>query len=127
MSGTRMNPKRPVFLELWRIKLPAMGLASILHRVSGVLMVLSIPIFAHLFQRSLEGPEGFASAAAAMTSWPMRLLLLVLAWSLLHHLFAGVRFLALDLGLGLERETARRSAQLVIGAALVVLILGVVL
>lgn len=122
-----MKPKRPVFLELWRIKLPAMGLASILHRVSGVLMVLSIPLFAHLFHQSLAGPDGFASAAATLTSWPMRLFLLVLGWSLLHHLLAGVRFLALDLGLGVERETARRSAQLVIGAAVALLILGVVL
>jgi succinate dehydrogenase / fumarate reductase cytochrome b subunit len=122
-----MKPKRPVFLDLWRIKLPAMGLASILHRVSGVLMVLSIPLFAHLFHQSLEGPAGFAAASATLASWPVRLLLLVLAWSLLHHLFAGVRYLALDLGLGLEREVARRSAQVVIGAAVAVLVLGVML
>jgi succinate dehydrogenase / fumarate reductase cytochrome b subunit len=104
-----------------------MGLASILHRVSGVLMVLSIPLFAHLFHQSLEGPSGFAAASATLASWPVRLLLLVLAWSLLHHLFAGVRYLALDLGLGLEREAARRSAQVVIGAAVAVLVLGVML
>jgi succinate dehydrogenase cytochrome b subunit len=122
-----MKPKRPVFLDLWRIKLPAMGIASILHRVSGVFMVLSIPVFAYLFHQSLEGPEGFATAATTLASWPMRLVLLVLAWSLLHHLFAGVRYLALDLGLGLEREVARRSAQLVIGAAVAVLVLGVML
>jgi succinate dehydrogenase / fumarate reductase cytochrome b subunit len=122
-----MKPKRPVFLDLWRIKLPAMGLASILHRVSGVLMVLSIPLFAHLFHQSLEGPEGFAAASATLASWPVRLFLLVLAWSLLHHLFAGVRYLALDLGLGLDREAARRSAQVVIGAAVAVLVLGVML
>jgi succinate dehydrogenase / fumarate reductase, cytochrome b subunit len=122
-----MKPKRPVFLELWRIKLPAMGLASILHRVSGVLMVLSIPLFAYLFRQSLEGPEGFAAASATLGAWPVRLVLLVLAWSLLHHLFAGIRYLALDLGLGLEREAARRSARLAIGAAVVVLVVGVAL
>jgi succinate dehydrogenase / fumarate reductase cytochrome b subunit len=122
-----MKPKRPVFLDLWRIKLPAMGLASILHRVSGILMVLSIPVFAYLFRQSLDGSQGFAAASASLTSWPMRLMLLVLAWSLLHHLFAGVRYLTLDLGLGLEREAARRSAQMVIGAAVAVLVLGVML
>jgi succinate dehydrogenase / fumarate reductase cytochrome b subunit len=57
----------------------------------------------------------------------MRLLLLILAWALLHHLFAGIRHLALDLNLGLEREAARRSAQVVIGGALAVLVLGVLL
>jgi succinate dehydrogenase / fumarate reductase cytochrome b subunit len=119
-----MKPKRPVFLDLWRIKLPAMGLVSILHRVSGVLLVLAIPLFAHLFHQSLAGPEGFASAAATLTAWPMRLVLLVLGWSLLHHLFAGIRYLALDLGVGLEREAARATARTAIAAALVVLVIG---
>jgi succinate dehydrogenase / fumarate reductase, cytochrome b subunit len=122
-----MKPKRPVFLELWRIKLPAMGLASILHRISGILLVLSIPLGAHLLQQSLASPEGFAAAATTLSSWPMRLLLIGLAWALLHHLFAGIRYLALDLGLGLEREAARRSAQVVIGGAVAVLVLGVLL
>jgi succinate dehydrogenase / fumarate reductase cytochrome b subunit len=122
-----MKPKRPVFLELWRIKLPAMGLASILHRASGILMVLAIPLGAHLFHQSLSGPEGFAATTATLSTWPMRLLLLGLAWALLHHLFAGIRYLALDLGMGLEREAARRSAQIVIGGAVAVLVLGVLL
>ena len=122
-----MKPKRPVFLELWRIKLPAMGLASILHRVSGVLMVLAIPLGAHLLHQSLASPEGFAATAATLSAWPMRLLLVGLTWALLHHLFAGIRYLALDLNLGLERESARRSAQVVIGGALAVLVLGVLL
>jgi succinate dehydrogenase / fumarate reductase cytochrome b subunit len=66
-----MKPKRPVFLELWRIKLPAMGLASILHRVSGVLMVLAIPLGAHLLHQSLASPEGFAATAATLSTWPL--------------------------------------------------------
>jgi succinate dehydrogenase / fumarate reductase cytochrome b subunit len=119
-----MKPKRPVYLDLWRIKLPAMGLVSILHRVSGALLVLAIPLFAHLFHQSLGGAEGFAAATATLTAWPMRLVLLLLGWSFLHHLFAGIRYLALDLGLGLEREAARASARTVIAAALVVLIIG---
>lgn len=122
-----MKPKRPVFLDLWRIKLPAMGMASILHRVSGTLMVLTIPLGAHLLHQSLESPEGFAATAATLSAWPMRLVVLGLAWALLHHLFAGIRYLALDLNIGLEREAARRSAQVVIGGAVAALVLGVLL
>lgn len=122
-----MKPKRPVFLDLWRIKLPAMGMASILHRVSGALMVLTIPLGAHLLHQSLESPEGFAATAATLSSWPMRLVVLGLAWALLHHLFAGIRYLALDFNIGLEREAARRSAQVVIGGAVAALVLGVLL
>jgi succinate dehydrogenase / fumarate reductase cytochrome b subunit len=122
-----MQTTRPVFLDLWRIKLPATGYVSILHRVSGVLMVLSIPVGAYLFDLAVSGPEGFAAAAAFFDHWFVRLGLVALAWSLLHHLFAGVRYLLLDLRVGLDRAASRRSAWAVIIAAVVVLAAALVL
>lgn len=110
---------RPVFLELWRIRLPASGYVSILHRISGVLMVLAIPAGAWLLERALSGPEGFDQAAAALASAPAKAVLLLLTWSLLHHLFAGIRFLLLDLGIGLDRAAARQSAWTAIVAGIV--------
>jgi succinate dehydrogenase / fumarate reductase cytochrome b subunit len=120
-----MRPKRPVFLDLWRIKLPATGIVSILHRISGVLMVLAIPAAAVLLHLALSGPEGFAAAAGFLGNGLVRLALLVLAWSLLHHLFAGLRYLLLDLGIGLDRAVARQSAWTTILSALAVLVIGV--
>ncbi|MBK1644414.1 succinate dehydrogenase, cytochrome b556 subunit [Thiocapsa imhoffii] len=118
-----MQTTRPVFLDLWRIKLPPSGIVSILHRISGVLMVLAIPFAAVLFHLALSGPAGFASAAAVFESWIVKLFLVLLAWSLLHHLFAGIRFLLLDVGIGLDRSVARRSAIIAMVAAVLVLIL----
>ncbi len=126
-----MQTTRPVFLDLWRIKLPATGYVSIFHRISGVLMVASIPVAAFLFDQAVSGPEGFAYAVAFFDHWLVRLALVALAWSLLHHLFAGIRYLLLDLHLGLDRESSRRSANVTIVSAVValvvVLILGVAL
>jgi succinate dehydrogenase / fumarate reductase, cytochrome b subunit len=119
-----MHSTRPVFLDLWRIKLPATGIVSILHRVSGVLMVLAIPAAAILLHLALSGPQGFETAAALLHNGLVRLALLILAWALLHHLFAGVRYLLLDLGIGLERPTARRSAWTAMVAAVAVLVVG---
>ena len=116
-----MQTSRPVFLELWRIRLPATGYVSILHRVSGVLMVASIPVGAFLFDQAVSGPEGFAYAVAFFDHWLVRLALVVLTWSLLHHLFAGIRYLLLDLRVGLDRASSRRSAWIVIVAAVVAL------
>lgn len=116
-----MQTTRPVFLELWRIKLPPSGLVSILHRISGILMVLTIPLAAILFHHALSSPDGFATVATILDAWLIKIALLVLTWSLLHHLFAGVRYLLLDLGLGLERERARGSARVVLIGALVAL------
>jgi succinate dehydrogenase / fumarate reductase cytochrome b subunit len=112
-----MTTNRPVFLDLWRIKLPISGVVSILHRVSGVLMVLSIPIFTVLFARAVSGPQGFAAVAAFLDHALVRLALLVMAWAVLHHLLAGIRYLIIDLGIGVDRPTARKSAFSVVGAA----------
>jgi succinate dehydrogenase / fumarate reductase cytochrome b subunit len=119
-----MTTNRPVFLDLWRIRLPVPGVVSILHRVSGVLMVLSIPVFTALFAQALSGPEGFAAAAAFVGHPLVKLALLVMAWALLHHLFAGIRHLVIDLGWGVDRPTARKTAWTALGAALFVTLVG---
>ncbi|NBC13192.1 MAG: succinate dehydrogenase, cytochrome b556 subunit [Gammaproteobacteria bacterium] len=114
-----MTTHRPVFLELWRIRLPIPAVVSILHRVSGVLMVLSIPVLAWLFAQALASPAGFAASAAFLGHPLVQLVLVVMAWALLHHLIAGVRYLVIDLGLGVDRPTARGTAWTALTAALV--------
>ncbi|MGB5834427.1 MAG: succinate dehydrogenase, cytochrome b556 subunit [Thiohalocapsa sp.] len=119
-----MTTKRPVHLDLRRIKLPVPGVVSILHRISGVLMVLAIPLFAGLLAQALSGTEGFAASAAFFAHPLVKLALLVLGWAVLHHLFAGIRFLAIDLGWGVDRPTARKTAWTAVSAALVVTVVG---
>lgn len=113
-----MRSNRPVFLEPWRIELPINALVSILHRISGFILIVSIPYAAHLLERSLSGPAGFAAVSATLDTGFARLVLVVIAWAWIHHLLAGIRFLALDLGLGHERLIARRSAWTAMAAAL---------
>ncbi|MBK1647758.1 succinate dehydrogenase, cytochrome b556 subunit [Rhabdochromatium marinum] len=118
-------PPRPVFLDLWRIRLPLPGVVSILHRISGVLMVLAIPISAWLFGMAVTSETGFQRATGWLNSPLIKLLLLVLMWSFLHHLFAGIRYLLMDLGYAVDLAAARRTAALAAGIALVAtLILG---
>lgn len=112
-----MHTSRPVFLELWRIALPLPGVVSILHRLSGVLMALALPVAAILFHQALSGPEGFAAASAVLRSWPVGAMLSLLLWSLLHHLFAGIRQLSMDANIGLDRPVARRNSWIVLLAA----------
>ena len=119
-----MTTNRPVFLEIWRVKLPIPGLVSILHRLSGVLMVLSIPVFTALFARALSGADGFAAAAAFVGHPLIKLALLLLGWALLHHLFAGIRYLIIDFGWGVDLPTARKTAWTALSAALLVTIVG---
>ncbi len=96
--------------DLITYRLPLPGVVSILHRVSGVLMFLFLPLLLWLFEASLSSDRSFERFVAFCRPWPVRVLLLVLGWSLLHHLCAGVRFLLLDVHLGAERVQARRSS-----------------
>ena len=103
----------PVNLNLFRIRFPVGAVTSIAHRVSGVLLILSIPLMIYLLDLSLQGPEGFATAAAHLQATGVRLGSVLIAWSLFHHLLSGIRHLLLDIGVGIELRPARRSAWLV--------------
>ena len=100
----------PVFLNLFRIRMPAGAVASIAHRISGVLLFLSLPLLAWLLDLSLQGGEGYKRAIALLQSTGVRLASIVLVWSLLHHLVAGIRFLLIDVHLGVSMPAARLSA-----------------
>lgn len=108
---------RPVFLDLRRIRMPVMAVVSILHRATGLLMVLLIPFLVYLFDLSLRDAGGFQHVMHLLDSMPARLLGVLLAWVLAHHFFAGMRFLLLDLDQGVDRQTARQTAWMVHAAA----------
>jgi succinate dehydrogenase / fumarate reductase cytochrome b subunit len=120
---------RPRFLNLLQIRMPIGAVASIAHRISGVLLFLILPAAVFLLELSVRSPEGFNQARAILHAPLVQLLGLVLAWALLHHLLAGIRFLLLDLEIGIERKQARVSAWLVnLGAPLLLLlVLGAML
>ncbi|WP_028491922.1 succinate dehydrogenase, cytochrome b556 subunit [Thioalkalivibrio sp. ALE19] len=112
-------PARPVFLDLRRIRFPLNAVVSILHRVTGVLLILAIPVLLWLLQLSLSGPEGFARVAG-WVGHPLGLLVLLgVLWWLLHHLFAGIRYLAMEFGIGEDREGSLRTARQALIAGIV--------
>lgn len=121
--------KRPVFLNLFEIKLPVAGIMSILHRLSGALLFAATPLLIYLLDLSLSGEAGFAAAHALIDGWLFGLLVFVLIWSLLHHLLAGIRFLLIDADIGVDKPLFRQTALAVLIAApvLALLVTGVML
>lgn len=108
-----MSAARPVFLNLARIRYPVGAVASIGHRISGVLLVLALPFAVWALQRSLSA-DSFTVEAGAFG----RLGAALLAWAAAHHLFAGIRHLLTDVGIGSSLSAARRSAYAaLLGAA----------
>ncbi len=110
---------RPVFLDLRRIRLPINALVSILHRVTGVLLIVSIPLVLWLFGLSLSGPDGYSEASAALGHPLGRVLLLGWFWLLMHHFFVGIRFLLLEVGIGETRQGSRDTAWASLAAGVV--------
>lgn len=106
--------QRPVFLSLARIRFPVGAVASIGHRISGVLLVIALPFAVLALERSLKD----GSSLYAFTGW-MRLPAALLAWACAHHIFAGLRHLLMDAGVGASLSAGRASAyaSLIAGAA----------
>ncbi len=115
---------RPVHLNLFLIRMPVPAVMSIAHRASGVLMVLLTPLLVYALQQSLSGPAGFAQVQQWFAGGLGMLVLFVLLWAVLHHLFAGFRYLLLDIHIGVDKIPERRSAWAVmLGAPLAALLL----
>ena len=113
-----MQIQRPVFLNLLQIRLPLPGIASIMHRISGVAMLVAIPFLAWLLHYSLADADSYSRLTNLLQqSLPLKLLLVLLLWALCHHLLAGIRYLLIDIEIGCDRLAARLTSLLVIAAA----------
>jgi len=105
--------------QLMSYRLPLAGKLSILHRVSGALLFLCLPlVILPLFAASVTSQETFNDVAAYMGHPIAKLIVLVLMWGYLHHFCAGIRYLMLDLHIGIDKDSARNSAGIVFGVSL---------
>lgn len=108
---------RPTFLNFARLRFPVGAVASIGHRISGVLLVCALPFAILALEHSLAGDTAFVPFLEKLQSPAGRIALFVAAWAVAHHLFAGIRHLLMDIGVGSELRPARASAYAVLGAA----------
>lgn len=106
--------KRPKNLNLLTIRLPLNAMVSIMHRMSGVVLFLLLPIFLWQFQLSLTNQETYAQVMQFGRHWVIKLSLVMMAWPLCHHFYAGLRHLAQDMHWMTTLDTARLSSRLVL-------------
>lgn len=111
---------RPYYLNLFRIRLPLPGFVSILHRVSGFFLFAGTPLVLWALQKSLSSATAYADLAALLSfTWIgipiVKLMLLGLGWALFHHLFAGIRYLIIDVNHNAaDLPWARKSSMAVL-------------
>ena len=117
-----MKSNRPVYLDLLHIRQPLPAIVSLLHRVSGALLFLCIPLLLIVFEASLASQDSFV---ATFSNPLIKFALFILLAAYFYHFFAGLRFLLLDLGWGVALAQARRaSLAVLVTAACVVAALG---
>ena len=104
--------------DLTTYRLPAAGIVSILHRVSGALMFLLLPFIIWMFDTSVSSEISYARFKAAFNiglgfapGWFLKLVALALIWAYLHHFIAGLRHLWMDVShKAVSKEFGRSSA-----------------
>ena len=125
-----MSDLRPVYLNLLKIRLPVPGIVSFAHRISGVLLFLSLPFAVFLLDLSVASQESFVRAQQMLNQPLMLVLQIILLWSIIHHFFAGIRFLLIDAEIGVDKSSAITGAWFVFlleAITLTVLVYGVIL
>ncbi len=115
-------------MRLWDAtgyRLPPSGWVSILHRVSGIIMAILLPFIIWMFDTSVTSEVSFASFTSVFTAgWGFvpgflfKLVALVLIWSYLHHLIAGLRHLWMDATHATTLKFGRSSAIFVLASSL---------
>jgi len=123
MSSAAAKKARPKYLSLrallLEIRLPLPGWVSILHRISGALLVFPFAAWLlYLLDASLASQAGFDHIRHYLDLPIAKLGLLVFIWAYCHHLCAGIRFLLLDINRGIELQSARRGALIVLVVSL---------
>ena len=120
---TQLAKKRPEFrninalTDLPTYRLPAAGIVSILHRISGLIMFLLLPLIVWMFDTSVSSEISFAKFSAAFTvglgfvpAVLVKVIVLGLIWAYLHHLIAGVRHVYMDVCHAVSKEFGKSSA-----------------
>ena len=103
---TELAKQRPefrninAFKDLPTYRLPAPGWVSILHRISGVLMFVLMPLIIWMFDTSVSSEISFARVRGAFGTGAggviLKLVALALIWAYLHHFIAGLRHVWMD-------------------------------
>ena len=112
-------------VDALQYRLPLAGVVSILHRASGAIMMALLPLVIWLFDTSVTSEVSFETFRAAFTAgigfvpgWMLKLVVLALIWSYLHHFMAGVRHLWMDATHSVTKEFGRVSAVATLAGSL---------
>lgn len=123
---TKPRPGTMRLVDAVKYRLPLAGLVSILHRVSGLLMFMLLPLIVWFFDTSLSSEISFERFAGAFSTgigwvpgWLIKLVSLALIWAFLHHFIAGLRHVWMDITHRVSKEQGRATAVFTLASSAV--------
>ncbi|MBM7072066.1 succinate dehydrogenase cytochrome b556 large subunit [Shewanella sp. OPT22] len=123
LSEQNVKKQRPVHLDLQTIRFPATAIASILHRVSGVIMLFAVGILLWMLNSSLASAESFAELQALFNNPIVKFINWGILTALGYHLIVGIRHLIMDTGRWEELQSGITSAKVSFALAIAVSVL----
>lgn len=121
-----MRKNRPKNLDLSTVKFPITATASILHRVSGIIVFIALAIFLILLNCTLTSESDFIRVMGYLDYYLIKFILWGSLTGLAYHAVFGVRHMIQDLGFWEEMESASLSAQVgFVVAAILSLLAGI--
>jgi len=102
--------------------MPVTAILSILHRISGVIIFLGMPILLWMFGKSLASAAEFQSLLSLLDNIFLKIIFLGIITALGYHVIAGIKHLFMDRGIGETLEGAKVAGRLVMIATLILVI-----
>jgi succinate dehydrogenase / fumarate reductase cytochrome b subunit len=124
IKAIKKRPGEMRLIDATQYRLPPAGWVSILHRVSGLLLIVLMPFVLWMFDVSLKDEvvfmrihDAFVGGFPYVPSFVVKIATLVLIWAFLQHFCAGVRHLYMDFTHSVTKEFGRVSALVAMGVA----------
>jgi len=106
-----VRKNRPKNLDLATVKFPITAIASIVHRVSGIIVFIALAILLSLLSCSLSSQSEFTRVAGYFDNFLMGFVMWGILTALAYHAVFGVRHMIQDLGYWEEMDSASLSAK----------------
>lgn len=111
-----MKNNNPIFLNLFQIKFPITAFVSILHRLSGAVLFIFIPLGLYVFEQLVSSKYTYELLIQRLDNHLAKVVIWLVVMGLVYHTVAGIRHLLMDFGQFESLTAARLTSLLVLGA-----------
>ena len=115
--------KRPISPHLQIYKPQITSALSILHRITGGVLVVGTLVLVYWLGAIAAGPEAYAQAKAILGSFIGKVALFGWTWALFYHLANGIRHLVWDAGYSFDLPTVYLTGKITVAASFILTIL----